>query len=176
MQMFSEGISLVVLYLSQEHGPILMGLQGTEFRKKWFIAVVELQSKQKEKKKRKMNHYSGHHLRGRQLPTGTADVMGRCTGQIMQIMDYPALAWLPEFNAVLVPVSGFGKVLQDFFLTLLEVRPAMPLGKVAMVSSGNMFSAGRHVCFGMEFQLYPLKTEGISLTSHPNLSELSYWI
>lgn len=62
-----------------------------------------------------MNHYSGHHLRGGQLPSATADAMGRCSGQIMQIMDYPALAWLPEFKVVLVPVLGLGKLLQDFF-------------------------------------------------------------
>lgn len=116
-----------------------------------------------------MNHDSGHHLRGGQIPSGTADTMGSCTGQIMQIMDYPALAWLPEFNAVLVPVSGFGKVLQDFFLPWLEVRPSVPLGNAVMFSSGNMFSAGTCVCSCMEFQPYPLKKEGISFTSHPKL-------
>lgn len=38
-----------------------------------------------------MNHESGHYLRGEQLSSATADAMGRVTGQIMQIMDYPAL-------------------------------------------------------------------------------------
>lgn len=81
----------------------------------------------------------------------------------MQIMDYPALAQLSEFNAVLVPVSGLRKLLQDFFLTVLEVRPPVPPGKVVMVSSGNMFSAGTCECSGMEFQPYPFKIEGYHL-------------
>lgn len=49
------------------------------------------------------------------FPVATVHAMGRCTRQIKQIMDYPAWAWLLEFNADLVPVLGFGKLLQDFF-------------------------------------------------------------
>lgn len=61
-----------------------------------------------------MNHDSGGlHLRGGQLPSPKADLMGRCTvtdhyANNCAMLVYPVLAWLQELKAFLVPVLGPG--------------------------------------------------------------------